>query len=282
MSLGLGAAALVLFSAVLHATWNALTKSSGDRVVTMAGVMGTCALIGGAASLFLPAPEPAALPYLAVSCVFHFAYQQFLLGAYRHGDLSLVYPIARGMAPMLVALLAAAFAGEVPRPVQAAGIALASAAMASFAFEPREPHPGVARSVASAFAAAAMIGCYTFLDGQGVRHAGNAFSYVAWNSWATSLAFCVYALVHTRGRLAPFVEVAGLRGAAGGVLATVGYGIVLWAMSRGAMANVAALRETSVVFAALIGTQLLGESFGVRRIGAALCVAVGVLLLQSG
>jgi drug/metabolite transporter (DMT)-like permease len=282
MSLGLGAAALVLFSAILHATWNALTKSSGDRVVTMAGVMGTCALIGGVASFFLPAPEPAALPYLAISCLFHFGYQQFLLGAYRHGDLSLVYPIARGLAPMLVALLAAAFAAEVPRPVQAAGIALASAAMASFAFEPRAPHPGVARSVASAFAAAVMIGCYTFLDGQGVRHAGNAFSYVAWNSWATSLAFCVYALVYTRGRLAPFFEVAGVRGMAGGVLATVGYGIVLWAMSRGAMANVAALRETSVVFAALIGTRLLGEGFRARRVVAALCVAAGVLLLQIG
>ena len=282
MSLDLGAAALVLFSAVLHATWNALTKSSGDRVITLAAVMGTCALIGGVASLFLPPPESAALPYLALSCVFHFLYQQFLLGAYRHGDLSLVYPIARGMAPMLVALLAAAFAGEVPRPVQAGGIALASLAMTSFAFEPREPHPGVSRSVLSAFATAAMIGCYTFLDGQGVRHAGHPMSYVAWNCWATSLGFCVYALVYTRGTLAPFFDVAGLRGVAGGVLATVGYGIVLWAMSRGAMANVAALRETSVVFAALIGTQLLGEGFGARRIGAALCVAVGVLLLQSG
>src|SRR5262245_17348603 len=282
MSLDLSAAALVLVSAVLHATWNALTKSSGDRVVTMAGVMGTCALIGAVASLFLPAPEPAALRFLALSCVFHFGYQQFLLGAYRHGDLSLVYPIARGMSPLLVALLAAAFAGELPQPVQAGGIALASAAMASFALEPRAPHPGVARSVGSAFACAAMIGCYTFLDGEGVRHAGNAWSYVAWNAWATSLAFCAFALHHTRGRLAPFCRDAGVRGIFGGVLAMLGYGIVLWAMSRGAMANVAALRETSVVFAALIGTHLLGEGFGVRRIGAALCVALGVLLLQAG
>lgn len=282
MNLDPGAAALVLLSAVLHATWNALTKSSGDRVVTMAGVMGTCAALGAAASLFLPAPEPAALPFLLCSAVFHFGYQQFLLGAYRHGDLSLVYPIARGLAPLLVAVLAAAFAGELPRPVQALGIAIASAAMASFALEPREPHPGVARSVASAFVTAAMIGSYTFLDGLGVRHAGNPFSYVAWNCWATSLAFCAFALVHTRGRLAPFLENAGVRGIAGGVLATVGYGIVLWAMSRGAMANVSALRETSVVFAALIGTRLLGEGFSARRIGAALCVALGVLLLQSG
>jgi drug/metabolite transporter (DMT)-like permease len=230
----------------------------------------------------LPAPEPAALPYLALSCVFHFLYQQFLLGAYRHGDLSLVYPIARGLAPLLIAVLAASFAGEVPRPVQALGIALASAAMASFAFEPREPHPGVARSIASAFVCAAMIGTYSFLDGQGVRHAGNTWSYIAWNAWATSVGFCVYALVYTRGKLAPFLEGAGLRGVVGGVLATLGYGIVLWAMSRGAMANVSALRETSVVFAALIGTRLLGEGFGFRRVAASLCVALGVLLLQAG
>jgi drug/metabolite transporter (DMT)-like permease len=274
-------AALVLLAAILHATWNALTKASGDRVVTLAAVMGTCGAIGAVASLFVPAPDRAALPYLGLSCVFHFAYQLSLLGAYRHGDLSLVYPIARGLAPMLVALLGASFAGEVPRPVQAGGIALASAAMASFAFEPRVPHPGVARSVASAFVAAAMIGCYSFLDGQGVRHAGNTWSYIAWNAWATGIAFCIYALVYTRGRLAPFIQTAGLRGIGGGVLAMLGYAIVLWAMSRGAMANVAALRETSVVFAAFIGTHLLGEGFGARRIAAALCVAFGVLLLQA-
>src|SRR5262245_11773904 len=102
--------------------------------------MGTCAAIGAVASPFLPAPDAASLPFLALSCVFHFAYQLSLLGAYRHGDLSLVYPIARGLAPMLVAVLGAGFAGEVPRPIQAGGIALASAAMASFAFEPRVPH----------------------------------------------------------------------------------------------------------------------------------------------
>jgi drug/metabolite transporter (DMT)-like permease len=282
VKLDYGIAALVLISAVLHATWNALTKSSGDRVITLAGVMATCVLIGAVASCFVPAPEPAALSFLGASAVFQFGYQLFLLGAYRHGDLSLVYPIARGLAPMLVALLGAAFAGEVPRPVQTAGIALASAAMASFAFEPRAPHPGVSRSVASAFAAAAMIGCYTFLDAQGIRRAGGPLSYIAWNCWATSLAFCVFALVYARGRVSAFLAPEALRGVAGGLLATGGYSIVLWALSRGAMANVAALRETSVVFAALIGTHLLGEGFGARRITAALCVALGVLLLQAG
>jgi drug/metabolite transporter (DMT)-like permease len=276
------AALLVLSSAVLHATWNALAKSSGDRVVTLAGVMGISAAFGVVASLFVSAPAREALPYLALSSMFHFAYQVFLLYAYRFGDLSLVYPIARGCAPLLVAILGASFAGEVPRPVQAGGIALASVAMASFAFEPRAPHAGVTRSIAAAFVTAGMIGCYTFLDGQGVRHAGSPFSYIAWNCWATSFAFLIFAGVRNRGRIAPFLGREGGRGVAGGVLALAGYTIVLWAMSRGSMANVAALRETSVVFAALIGSRILGEGFGGRRLGAALCVAAGVLLLQTG
>jgi drug/metabolite transporter (DMT)-like permease len=127
-----------------------------------------------------------------------------------------------------------------------------------------------------------MIGCYTFLDGEGVRHSGAAWSFIAWNCWATGLGFCVFALVRNRGRIAPFLGRDGARGVAGGILAIVGYGIVLWAMSRGAMANVAALRETSVVFAALIGSRILGEGFGGRRLAAALCVALGVVLLQTG
>ncbi|HXX47881.1 MAG TPA: DMT family transporter [Myxococcota bacterium] len=282
MHLDFSAATLVLFAAFLHATWNALAKASGDRVVTLAGVMTTSLVFGLLVSPFVAAPARAAWPYLAASSVFHFGYQIFLLYAYRFGDLSLVYPIARGTAPLLVAILGASFAGEVPRPLQACGIGLASVAMTSFAFEPRVPHKGVARSIAAAFVTATMIGCYTYLDGQGVRHAGGQLSYIAWNSWATSFAFCIFALVRNRGRLAPFLGREGARGVAGGVLALLAYGIVLWAMSRGAMANVASLRETSVVIAALIGTRILGEGFASRRIAAALCVALGVALLQLG
>src|SRR5262245_5092033 len=186
--------------------------------------MGTSVVVGVSWSLFVPAPAAESLPYLAASTVFHFLYQLFLLYAYRFGDLSLVYPIARGSAPFLVAILAASFAGEVPRPVQAGGIALASLAMTSFAFEPRVPHKGVARSIAAAFVTAMMIGCYTFLDGQGVRHAGpDPLSYVAWNLWATGIAFCVLAFVRHRGRLAPFLGKAGATGVLGGILAVGGY-----------------------------------------------------------
>lgn len=282
MSLDPLVTSLVLVAAIMHAGWNALTKSSGDRTVTLALVLGTSALIGAIACFFVPLPARAAWGYLAVSMVFHTLYQIFLLKAYRFGDLSHVYPIARGLAPVLVAILAALFAGEVPSSVQALGIAAASVSIASLALEPRTLGPGVSRSVIAALATAVMIGTYTFLDGQGVRRAGTSFSYIAWNMWMTSVPMCAFVLLRRRERLiATLGRAEGLKGIGGGAAAALAYGIVLWAMDHGAMASVAALRETSVVFAALIGTLVLGEAFGARRIVAAAGVALGVILLRS-
>lgn len=282
MGLEAGVTALVLLSALMHAGWNAVTKSSPDRTLTLALVLGTCALVGAVASCFVAPPAPEARAFLLASTCFHALYQVFLLQAYRFGDLSHVYPIARGLAPVLVALFASLFAAEVPDRVQALGLGIASASIASLALEPRTLGPGATRSVLAALLTAAMIGTYTFLDGQGVRRAGGSLSYIAWNLWVTSVPFCGFVLLRRRARLSLILRSSdGLRGIAGGITATVGYGIVLWAMGQGAMASVAALRETSVVFAALIGTLVLGEAFGPRRIAAALGVALGVILLQS-
>ncbi len=276
-------ASMVLLAAILHAGWNALTKSSSDRTLTLAVLLGTCSLIGAIACFFVPVPDPAAWSYLGVSIVFHALYQIFLLQAYRFGDLSHVYPIARGLAPVLVALLAALFAGEMPGFVQGLGLAVASLSIASLALEPRTLGPGATRSVVAALVTAAMIGTYTFIDGQGVRRAGTSFSYIAWNMWLTSIPMFSFVVLRRRARLRAILgSVEGAKAVAGGVVAALGYGIVLWAMDGGAMASVAALRETSVVFAALIGTVLLGEAFGSRRIVAAIGVALGVILLQSG
>jgi len=283
MSLDPAVTALVLLAAVMHAGWNAVTKSSSDRTLTFALVLGTSALMGAIGCCFVPLPAREAWPFLLTSMCFHALYQIFLLQAYRFGDLSHVYPIARGLAPVLVAAFAATFASEVPDGVQAAGLAIASLSITSLALEPRTFGPGVGRSVVAALFTAAMIGTYTFLDGQGVRRAGGSFSYIAWNMWMTSVPLCVWVLLRRRARLAAILRTAeGAKGIAGGATAALGYGIVLWAMDRGAMANVAALRETGVVFAALIGTLLLGEAFGARRIVAALGVALGVILLQAG
>ncbi len=275
--------ALVLLAAILHASWNAITKSSPDRTLTFALVLGTSAAMGLVACCFVPLPAPESHGFLLTSACFHALYQVFLLQAYRFGDLSHVYPIARGLAPVLVALFAALFAAEAPDAVQALGLGVASASIASLALEPRTLGPGATRSVFAALLTAVMIGSYTFLDGQGVRRAGDSYAYIAWNMWLTSVPFCVFVLLRRRARLAAILRSAeGLKGVVGGVISTVGYGIVLWAMDRGAMASVAARRETGVVFAALIGTLVLGEAFGARRIVAALGVALGVILLQSG
>jgi drug/metabolite transporter (DMT)-like permease len=282
MTLDPAVTALVLLAAILHASWNAVTKSSSDRTLTFALVLGTSVVLGGIACCFVPIPAREAWPFLLVSTCFHALYQIFLLQAYRFGDLSHVYPIARGLAPVLVAAFAATFAREVPDGAQAAGLAIASVSITSLALEPRTLGPGVGRSVLAALITAAMIGTYTFLDGQGVRRAGDAYAYIAWNMWLTSVPFCVFVLLRRRARLVAILRTReGLKGIAGGVTAMIGYGIVLWAMDHGAMASVAALRETSVVFAALIGTLLLGEAFGARRIVAAAGVALGVMLLQA-
>lgn len=282
MSLDPGVTALVLLAAVMHAGWNAVTKSSPDRTLTLALVLGTSALTGIVACFFVPFPAPESHPFLLVSAGFHALYQIFLLQAYRFGDLSHVYPIARGLAPVLVALFASLFAAEVPDGIQALGLGVASVSIASLALEPRTLGPGATRSVVAALLTAAMIGTYTFLDGQGVRRAGVSHAYIAWNIWMTSVPFCLFVLLRRRARLAAILRTSeGLKGIVAGVTSTVGYGIVLWAMDQGAMASVAALRETSVVFAALIGTLVLGEAFGARRIVAALGVALGVILLQA-
>ena len=283
MSLDPFVTSLVLFAAILHAVWNAVTKSSPDRTLTFALVLGTSAVAGLVACCFVPVPARAAWPFLAASACFHLLYQIFLLQAYRFGDLSHVYPIARGLAPVLVALFAALFAAEVPDGMQGLGLGVASASIASLALEPRTLGPGATRSVIAALVTAAMIGTYTFLDGQGVRRAGETYAYIAWNMWLTSLPFCLFVLLRRRARLAAILRTnEAVKGIAGGIIAMIGYGIVLWAMDHGAMASVAALRETSVVFAALIGTVVLGEAFGARRIVAALGVALGVVLMRSG
>jgi drug/metabolite transporter (DMT)-like permease len=215
--------------------------------------------------------------------VLHAFYHFFLLRMYRFGDLSQTYPIARGMSPLLVGGLSAVFVGELLAPKQTLGLVLACASIASLARLRHHSHDDEHRAIFAALATGMMIGMYTFVDGQGVRLAGGAERYIAWHFFFDSLPI-VAAALWLRGagvawRYARSRE--GRRAFAGGFIGMVAYSIVLWALSQGAMALVSALRETSVIFAALIGTRLLGESFGRTRLIAAAGVAAGVMLLNS-
>ncbi len=279
LTLEWGVVLLVLLSAVLHASWNALMKSSGDPLLNLTVISAAGGLAAACALPLLPFPARESWPFLASSAVLHFLYAVSLIRAYGIGDLSQVYPIARGLAPLGVAALAALVAAEIPGPRQALGLLLASAAVVSLGWIGRHraaAGPALRRALVTAF----LISIYTTVDGLGARSAGSPFSYVAWLSFLDAFPMLALVFALRRDAIRPFLAREGARTALAGVLATLGYAVVLWAISRGAMATVAALRETGVVFAAWIGTQLLGEPFGRERMLAALLLAGGLALVQ--
>lgn len=280
MKLELGVAALVLLSALLHASWNAVVKSDADRLLSFGLVMIMGTAMGIAAAPFVTFPPWSAWPWLAGSVVIHNFYYFFLLRAYAHGDLSHVYPIARGSAPLLVAILAGRFAGETLAAREIVGVLLVSLGIVALAFSRGLPRAGETRALGYALLTGITIAGYTVVDGLGARAAGDALGYIAWlNIWEGPWLFAV-AVWARRGATLPYLRKYWWRGSGGGAVATIGYGIAIWALSLGAMAHVTALRETSSLFGALIGAFILRESFGGRRIAAA-CVLVAGLLLMN-
>lgn len=272
--------ALVLATALLHASWNAVIKTSRDRLLTTATVMATGGLLGVGILPFVVLPNVEAWRYLAASSVIHTVYVFLLVRSYQHGDLSQVYPIARGLAPLGVALLSARFAGEIPTPAQGGALLLVSIGVGSLAFATGSPGTKARGAIGIALVNGLLIGLYTFIDGQGVRVSGNAFAYVLWHAVFAAVPVSAVALVRRRGRVRTFLADEGRKGLAAGAMAWLGYAIVLWAMGQGSMAIVASIRETSVVMGALIGALWLGEGLGARRVGAATVVVVGIAVLN--
>ncbi|HTF35174.1 MAG TPA: EamA family transporter [Myxococcota bacterium] len=273
--------ALVLFAALLHATWNALVKVSDDKLAMLTLVILGGALCMALAVAFVPIPDRAAWPFLAFASLLHVSYNVSLVRAYQQGDLSRVYPIARGAAPGFVAAGAWAAAGEALAPVEIAGILLLSLGIMSLALEPELAADARRGAVGWSLLTAAWIGTYSVCDGMGVRRTSNPLSFIAWLMLLDALPMMLVAFWLRRGRVWASFRPHLATGLPGGAVAALAYGIVLWAMRHGRIAHVAALRETSVVVAAGIGTVVLGEPFGRRRVVAACLVAAGAALLQS-
>ena len=277
--LSLGVTLAVLGAALLHATWNAMIKSSDDVLLDT-----TIFIVGAGAAalpfLFLVAPPGrAAWPYLAASVVLHVAYYIALVGAYPAGDLSHGYPIMRGVAPLIVAVCALAWLGEAPRPATWTGVLLIGCGVLSLGLT--RFHWRTSRvSTGWALTNAGIIAAYTLVDAAGVRISGSPAGYVLWIFVLDCLPFPL-AVLALRGR--QFVEYGRrywVRGVTGGVLSAAAYGIALWAMTRAQVAAVAALRETSVIFAALIGAYILKEGHARVRLGGAVAVVAGVIALK--
>ncbi len=272
--------ALVVLAAVLHATWNAMVKNSEDGLLTMTLVMGTVSLLGGIATFVVPVPREESWGLLAMSVLLHLAYQLFLVQAYRMGDLSQVFPIFRGIPPILVAALSGVIAGEWLNLWQTLGVVVISMGVASLALKRSLSTPKERAALAFALGTALAITAYTFADGLGVRRSGDALGYAAWMFLLNGIPYVLIAAWVRGPAFWPFLRANWLVGGGAGVLAATGFAIILWAFAQGAIAPVAALRETSVVFAAMIGTLVLKEPFGRQRILAAVLVAAGIVLLH--
>jgi drug/metabolite transporter (DMT)-like permease len=283
-ALPLSVSLAVLVAAVTHATWNAIAHGIKDQVLAF-GLIGAGS-IAIAVPLVVLAPFPLSRcwPYLLGSVFIHVFYNLLLMRCYRYGEFGQVYPLARGTSPLVVTVLAAVFAAERPSVPQVLGVLVISSGLAVLVLAGRRSRSGSAPSRAALLAAGATgltIASYTTVDGLGVRLSGSAAGYIGWLMLLESLCVPAWALARRRREVASGVSRRVLlSGLLAGALSVLAYGLVLWAQTRGALAPIAALRETSVIFGAVIGTVVFREPFGRLRIAATVLVVIGVLLLN--
>ena len=269
----------VLGSALLHATWNSLVKLGTSRLGAMI-ILSICEIpIGLAVALFRAAPTPNDLPWVAGSGLAHFFYKFFLTYAYERGDLSRVYPIARGSAPLVVAVFSGLFLADVITLQQYLGITVLGAGillMAQGVFTSGENRKLIPFALGSAAATA----CYTLIDGQGARIAGDAIAYVAWVFIADGAGFALGMLAWKGVKAVPLDRNAWGRGTLAAAASYGAYGVSVWAMTVAPIALVAALRETSILFAVLIGWLGFGERMTKGKVLAAAVIVSGVMLTR--
>ena len=266
--MSLSVIALALSAAVLHATWNAVLRTGADRLWTVTVMTLAMTVVAIPFALILPLPPAGAWLYLILSSCLQVGYSVFLVAAYRHGELGQVYPIVRGSVPLLVTLGGFALAGERLGVLPIIGIALVALGIMSLAL-------GKGRALATGL----FIASYTTVDAIGVRETGNPAVYATWICliYGTLLPAT---FVIMRGKLTlDLRSPETLKAIAGGMVSLLAYGAVIAAFALGPVGPITALRETSVVFAALIGRIFLGETLTVTRVAACIVVAVGAICL---
>ena len=270
---------IILTAAILHAVWNAIVKTAADRTTTLGLVAFGHVLPASIMILVLPLPSAESFTFILLSTVIHFGYYYMLGQAYRHGDLSVVYPIARGIVPALVSLWAMLLVGEV-LPLQAwGGIALIALGIQLSSWSALKQGVGKA-ALGYAVGTGICISAYSVVDGLGVRLSGNTLSYWAWGAFL-HIFIASFVGFRKRGTLHHLPKKVWLVGILRGLVSMVAYGLVLYAKNFAPLGAVSALRETSVIFAALIGFFFLGEGNWLRRLSAAILMAIGVALIGT-
>jgi drug/metabolite transporter (DMT)-like permease len=275
------ATAVVLLAALAHATWNAMVAARrgttpGDPEARSVALALAWTLLAIPVCALAPTPAVASWPNLGASMALHVVYLTSVVASYRAGHLGVVYPLARGLPPLFVALVTL---GEGLGAFGWVGVATLSLGIVALGAGPRASRPSRG-AVFFAVSSATLTTAYTVVDGYGVRASGSAVAYVAWLCAGQGAAFAAITLARGGRTLARRVRGEARLGAIAGSLAALGYGAVLWAMTRAPIAGVAALRETSVLFGAILATLVLREPFGRRRIAAATAIVVGAVLID--
>lgn len=271
-------------AALLHAVWNALVKSAPDKFMTSSRVCLWCGVIAFVVAALTPMPAAAAYPFAVASAIIHVVYFWLVGRLYRTADLSVAYPLMRGLAPLIATAIAAATLGERPSGLAMVGVLTLVAGVLGMGSSGLAQGRIDAPTVRIALINAAIIATYSVIDGEGARLSGPTTAHAfAYNAWADGLTAVLYvpALMAWRGRgvIREFTQ-EPVRAAFGGLAAFTGYALVVWAMTRAAIGEVAALRECSVVFAAIIGVVALGEPFRRARAAATLLILAGVAALK--
>ncbi|WP_256809982.1 DMT family transporter [Pseudomonas siliginis] len=267
---------LVLFAALLHASWNALLRGGADRLWSMTMMCVAIAIVCLIATFFMAAPAPESWGYALLSALLHVGYNLFLVRSYRVGDLGQIYPISRGSSPALITLGAALFAGETITPGELLGIGLVSGGIISLAFRGRSLS---VPSLPYALGTGCFIAAYSVVDGIGARLSGAPLAYTVWMSalWGVLMPLVYIGLRDARSLFS--VRPGMLAAVVGGLVSLLAYAIVIYAMNEAPLGAVSALRETSVLFAALLGYLFLGEKLTVRRMLACVVIASGAIII---
>ena len=271
---------VVLFAAVLHASWNAVIKSSNDKFHDTVLVTLGSAAVGALLLPWIPLPAAASLPYLVASVIIHIGYFSLVAVAYRLGEMSYLYPLMRGLAPMLTALTASIVIAEALTPGGKIGIVLLSSGILLLTSEAWWSRKVGFRPTAIGLLNAVVIALYTLVDGIGLRLSGNPWSYIAWLFLFQPVPFIAFFILSRRGSFLGHIKRRWRVGALVGLCTFTSYGLALYAMAHIPIALVAALRETSVIFGAVMAAVFLGERFGPVRYLAALLVTTGAVAMK--
>jgi drug/metabolite transporter (DMT)-like permease len=274
----------VLLAALLHAVWNALVKGGLDKHASMTAVVLGHVPVALLALPFVAVPDATALPWLAAGIVLHLGYQLFLIAGYRAGDLTQVYPIARGSAPLIVAAVSFTALGVTLGQTELLAIFLIAAGIMSLALVRRLDGSRNPRAVAMALGTGGFIAAYSLVDGTGARIASTALGYWTWAALGNAVLFTAWTALRHPGLLTalPRTPRAALPGLIGGVASFVAYAVVIWAFTEAPIALVTALRETSIVFALLIGVGFLSERLDLAKVASTMITISGAVLLRLG